>query len=129
LTATGGPWDVYVVWLFSERAAFLGPDGAWSPRPVPLRARLGAGEAARVTWSHAGPPADVTLALVVVRPGADPLDRLEWTFRPALAAVRVTPAPGTGPPRPWPTLAGLLLAAVVATALVWGRDLSRPRAL
>src|SRR5207244_8549890 len=36
--ATGGPWDVYVVWLFSERAAFLGPDGAWAQQPVPFRA-------------------------------------------------------------------------------------------
>ena len=127
--ATGGPWDVYVVWLFSERAAFLGPDGAWAPQPVPFRARLAAGERARGAWSRAGPPADVTLALVVVRPGADPLDRVEWTHRPALATVRVTAPPGARPPRPWTTLAGLLLAAVAATALAWGRDLPRPRPL
>jgi hypothetical protein len=105
------------VWLFSERAAFLGPDGAWVPRPVPFRARLGAGETARGAWRHAGPPADVTLALVVVRPDADPLERLDWTFRPALASVRVAPAPGTGSPRPWATLAALALAAVVAAGL------------
>ncbi len=123
--ATGGPWDAYVVWLFSERAAFLGPDGAWSQQPVPFRARLGAGETARGAWRRAGPPAEVTLALVVVRPGADPLERLDWTFRPALATVRVAAAPGAGLPRPWGTLAALAAAAGVATALVWGRDLFR----
>ena len=127
--ATGGPWDVYVVWLFSERAAFLGPDGAWAQQPVPFRARLAAGERVRGAWSRAGPPADVTLALVVVRPGADPLDRAEWTHHPALATVRVTAPPGARPPRPWTTLTGLLLAAVAATALAWGRDLPRPRPL
>ncbi len=127
--ATGGPWDVYVVWLFSERAAFLGPDGAWAQQPVPFRARLAAGERVRGAWSRAGPPADVTLALVVVRPGADPLDRAEWTHQPALATVRVTAPPGARPPRPWTTLTGLLLAAVAATALAWGRDLPRPRPL
>src|SRR5213594_1491676 len=83
--ATGGPWDVYVVWLFSERAAFVGPDGAWAQQPVPFRARL--------------------------------------------ATVRVTAPPGARPPRPWTTLTGLLLAAVAATALAWGRDLPRPRPL
>jgi hypothetical protein len=125
----GGPWDVYVVWLFSERAAFLGPDGAWAPQPVPFRARLSAGEHVRGVWARAEPPAEVTLALVVVRPGADPLDRAEWTHRPALARVRVVAPTQARPPRPWSTLVGLLAAAVVATALVWGRDLSRPSPL
>ena len=109
--ATGGPWDVYVLWLFSDRAAFLGADGTWSQRPVPFRARLGAGETARGAWKNAGPPADVTLALVVVRPGADPLDRLEWSHRPALATIHVAAPTGTRPPRPWATLAGLFLGA------------------
>jgi hypothetical protein len=127
--ATGGPWDVYVVWLFSERAAFLGPDGAWAPRPVPFHARLSAGEHARGAWNRAAPPADVTLALVIVRPGADPLDRAEWTHRPALAQVRVAAPPDARPSRPWTTLAGLFVAAVAAAALAWGRPLSTPRPL
>ncbi|HEV8585315.1 MAG TPA: YfhO family protein [Methylomirabilota bacterium] len=126
--ATGGPWDVYVLWLFSERAAFLGPDGAWAQQPVPWRARLAAGESARGVWRRAGPPAGVTLALVVVRPGADPLERLDWIFRPALARLVVAPAPGAGPPRPWGTLAVLGLAAVVAATLVCV-GLSRPAPL
>lgn len=122
--ASGGPWDVYVLWLFTERAAFLGAGGAWSQQPVPFRARLAAGESARGGWSGVGPPGDVTLALVVVRPGADPLERLDWTFQPALASVRVAPAPGTGPPRPWATLAALAAAAGVAAALLWRRPSS-----
>jgi len=125
----GGPWDVYIVWLFTERAAFLGPEGEWAPRPVPFRARLGGGESARGVWRRAGPPDDVTLALVAVRPGADPLDRAEWTSRPALARVRVEAPPEARPARPWMTLAALLAAAVAATALVWGQDLFRPRPL
>src|SRR5262249_53939423 len=44
----GGPWDVYVVWLYAERAAFLGPDGAWTPRRGPFRRRRARG--------GAGPP-------------------------------------------------------------------------
>src|SRR5438132_1048743 len=127
--ATGGPWDVYIVWLFSERAAFLGPDGAWAPGPVPFHARLAAGERARGAWNRAAPPADVTLALVMVRPGADPLDRAEWMHRPALAQVRVAAPSDARPSRPWTTLAGLFVAAVAATALAWGRALSTPRPL
>jgi hypothetical protein len=125
----GGPWDVYVVWLFTERAAFLGPDGAWAPRPVPFRARLGAGESARGVWRGAGPPGDVTLALVAVRPGVDPLDRAQWTSRPALARVRVEVPAHARPARPWTTLAALLAATAAATAVLWGRDLFRPRPL
>ena len=127
--SAGGPWDVYIVWLYAERAAFLGPDGAWTPRPVPFRARLAAGEGTRGVWTRAGPPADATLALVAVRPGADPLARVEWTHRPALARVHVAAPAAARQPRPWATLGALLAAAVVATALVWGRDLSRPSPL
>jgi hypothetical protein len=127
--AAGGPWDVYILWLHSERAAFLGRDGAWSPRPVPFRAGLAAGERVRATWPRAGPPADVTLALVAIRPGADPLERLDWMFRPALAHVRVIAPPGDAAPRPWTVLAALGVAAVVITALAWGGHLPRPRSL
>jgi hypothetical protein len=125
----GGPWDVYIVWLFAERAAFLGPDGAWAPRPVPFRARLAAGESARGVWTRAGPPGDVTLALVAVPPGVDPLDRAEWTSRPTLAHARVAAPAEARPRRPWTTLTALLAAAFAATALVWGRDLFRSRPL
>src|SRR5262249_53175152 len=121
----GGQWDAYVVWLYAERAAFLGPDGTWMPRPVAFRARLAAGEIARAVWAHTGPPGDGTLALVLVRPGADPLDRAEWTHRPALATLHIAAPDVTRSSLSWPMLTGLFAAAVVATALVWGRTLSR----
>ena len=124
--AAGGPWDVYVTWVFAERAAFLRPDGAWVPDPVPLRARLAAGQRARAVWTRAAPPADVTLALLAVPPGADPLDRGAWRHRPALARLRVAVPAEQRLPRPWTTLGALLAAAVAATALVWGRTLPRP---
>jgi hypothetical protein len=112
-----GQWDVYVVWLYSDRAAFLGPDGLWRPRPVPLRTRLATGQSASTTWKQPGPPGPATLALLTVDPGGDPMQRLDWRFRPSLAAVRIG-----APPAPLRlqglTLAGLALAGVVAVALV-----------
>jgi hypothetical protein len=112
-----GQWDVYVVWLYSDRAAFLGPDGLWRPRPVPLRTRLAAGQSAHTTWRHPGPPGPATLALLTVDPGGDPMQRLDWRFRPSLASVRVGAPPA--PLRlPGLTLAGLALASVIAVALV-----------
>ena len=125
----GGQWDAYVVWLYAERAAFLGPDGAWRPRPVPFRARLAGGDIARGVWAHAGPPGDGTLALVLVRPGADPLERAEWTHRPALATVHVAAPDVIHSSLSWPMLLGLVAAAVAGTAVVWGRTLPRPPSL
>jgi hypothetical protein len=119
---TGRPWDLYVVWLYTERAAFLAPDGQWHPQPIPFRARAQAGQAATVTWKSAGPAGDATLALLTVEPGGDPLERLDWRFRPSLATVHIASASG---PRtvPYGTLAPLALAAVVAVAgvLRWPR--------
>jgi hypothetical protein len=110
-----GQWDLYVVWLYSERAAFLGPDGAWWPRPVLFRARATAGETVTVTWKNAGPGGEATLALLTVDPGGDPLERLDWRFRPSLATVRIAPPPA---PRslPYGTVAALGLAAAAAVA-------------
>jgi hypothetical protein len=125
----GGQWDAYVVWLYAERAAFLGPDGTWTPRPVPFRARLAGGDIARGVWAHAGPSGDGTLALVLVRPGADPLDRAEWTHRPALATLHVAAPDGARSSLSWPMLLGLVATAVAGTAVVWGRTLSRPQSL
>ena len=121
--------DNKMIYFLDIGPKFLGPDGTWAPRPVPFHARLAAGERARGAWNRAAPPADVTLALVIVRPGADPLDHAEWTHRPALAQVRVAAPSDARPSRPWTTLAGLFVAAVVATALAWGRALSTPRPL
>jgi len=123
-----GRWDLYVVWLYSERAAFLGPDGAWRPRPVPFRARAVAGEAATVTWMNAGPGGEATLALLTVEPGGDPLERLDWRFRPSLASVRIAPVPAPLTV-PYGTVAALAVAAVAAVALVvWPRWPTPPTA-
>jgi hypothetical protein len=123
-----GRWDLYVVWLYSERAAFLGPDGAWRPRPVPFRARAVAGEAATVTWMNAGPGGEATLALLTVEPGGDPLERLDWRFRPSLATVRIAPVPAPLSV-PYRRVAALAVAAVAAVALVvWPRWPTPPTA-
>ena len=123
-----GRWDLYVVWLYTERAAFLAPDGAWRPQPVPFRARAAAGETATVTWKNAGPGGEATLALLTVEPGGDPLERLDWRFRPSLATVRIA-LPSA--PRSWPygTLAALASATLGAVALVfrWARWPTPPR--
>jgi hypothetical protein len=123
-----GRWDLYVVWLYTERGVFLGADGEWRPRPTPFRAGAAAGETVTVTWRNAGPAGEATLALVTIEPGGDPLERLDWRFRPSLATVKITapPAPRTLPSG---TLAALLLAsaAAVALALRWPRWPTPPR--
>jgi hypothetical protein len=124
--ADGTTWDLYVLWLYSDAAAFLTPEGAWSPRPVPWRARLPGGQHASAPWPRVGPPDDITLALVVVEPGGDPLQRLTWRFRPALATAHVR---GPGPAPAWRRLLGPALVALCAVALVLGVPLSRPRSL
>jgi len=86
-----GRYDLYLMWATGVRAAFLTPDGRWSPRPIPWL--VGASAASGVIaqrWGVPGPPGDVPLALVMVAPGADPLDRTQWQSRPALASLRVS---------------------------------------
>jgi membrane protein YfhO len=121
--AAGRPLDAYIVWLDSERAAFLQPDGRWSPRPVPWRAGLQAHERADGVWPGAGPPGSITLALVVVEPGGDPLDRGGWRFRPALATLQVA-----GPPvqRAWDQVVVPVVVAALSALLVIGWPLPRP---
>ena len=46
-----GEFDVYLMWEQSEEAAFLTPEGIWSPRPVAFRPRLPArGAPVTVPW-------------------------------------------------------------------------------
>jgi hypothetical protein len=117
----GGPWDVYVVWLYSERAAFLGADGDWHPRPVPFRARLAPGPAVTGRWRNAGPPGPATLALVAVEPGADPLDRLSWRWQPSLARVTIAgPAPAAAA-NGGPAIVAVAGLVAVAIVLLWAR--------
>src|SRR4030095_7742551 len=111
-----GEFDVYLMWEGSEEAAFLTPQGAWSARPVAFRPRLPArGGPITFDWVPT-PPGDVPLALVVMPPGADPLTRAAWTFRPLMTRVTVDLA---APPAPaWTALAPLAGATLLACGLV-----------
>jgi hypothetical protein len=89
-----GEFDLYIMWALAPEAAFLTPEGAWSPRPVAFRAGVpAAGAPMSLRWAP-GPPGEIPLALVVVPRGGDPLARFAWTFRPVLAWISAgTPAP------------------------------------
>ena len=112
-----GVWDVYLMWAFSPEAAFLTPEGAWSPRPVAFRARVGAsGPPITARWipNRSG---DIPLALVVVEAGGDPLARFAWTFRPEIAWISAPPPAGPAP-LDVATLAPLAVVTLLACALV-----------
>jgi len=118
--AGSGPLDVYLMWATTDRAAFLRPDGTWSPRPVALRLAMQSGAPPMVMNWEPHPPGDVPLALLAVPAGADPLLRSSWRFRPVLRSARVTNAPG-GLAIDVATAAGLLgvtLAAIAVVAVV-----------
>jgi hypothetical protein len=119
ITPLGGPgeFDLYLMWALSAEAAFLTPEGAWSPRPVAFRARVpAAGAPVSVRWVP-GPPGDIPLALVVVAAGADPLARFAWPFRPVVVEIAARP-PATGVPLDAAALAPLALVTVLSCALV-----------
>lgn len=116
--ADGGPLDVYIMWATTGRAAFLRPDGAWSPVPVAFWPRVEPTSGALVReWRRPEPRGDIPLAMVVVPSGADPLVRSGWRFRPVLRSARVATDAGVAWP-PLGTAAALLGAAVMATLLV-----------
>ena len=109
-------YDVYVMWAYSEEAAFLTPAGAWSPAPVALvrDTTVQSAPTVRATWNGARPVMDIPLAVLVVPAGADPLDRARWSYRPVIRWLSVT-----APSRPWsPTSNALLLGFVAVAASV-----------
>jgi len=119
LARRGGPgvWDIYLMWAFSPEAAFLTPEGAWSPRPVAFRVRVpAAGPPITTRWvvNRAG---EIPLALVVVEPGGDPLARFTWTFRPEITWVSA-PAPSVPAPLDAGTLAPLAVLTLLGCALI-----------
>lgn len=120
-----GAWDIYLMWATGERAAFLSPQGAWVPARTPFRTAVAAGASVVAPWMRPGPAGEIPLAMVLVGPGGDPLDRRQWAFRPELASVTV------GAPAPpafgmaWPHSAMVVAVAAMACALVL---LFRPRA-
>lgn len=115
--ASSGPLDVYLMWATTDRAAFLRPDGAWSPTPVALRRGMEPGSPMIAMEWNPNPPGEVPLAMVAVPTGADPLLRSSWRFRPVLRSVRVA-----GPPVrlaiDFGTAAALLAATVLAIGIV-----------
>jgi hypothetical protein len=118
-----GAWDVYVMSATGERAAFLSPQGAWAAARTPLRTAVRAGTSLVAPWTP-GPGGEIPLAMILVAPGGDPLDRRQWAFRPELASVMVS-----GPASPlvglaWPESAMVVAVAAIACALVL---LLRPR--
>ena len=113
-------YDVYLQLASSEEAAFLTPEGVWAPRPVPYARAISTTDPPVVReWARVWPPGRHALGLVVVPASGDPLARPEWSYRPAIAWLRIAPLGGndSGPP---PAILGLLaVAAAVAVALVW----------
>jgi len=113
----GGEFDLFLMWALAAEAAFLTPEGGWSPRPVAFRARVpAAGAPLSLRWVP-GPPGDIPLALVVVPAGADPLARFAWAFRPVLVEIRARP-PAAGAALDVGTLAPLALVTLLSCAVV-----------
>jgi hypothetical protein len=117
--------DLYVVLASAEEAAFLTPDGAWAPRPVPYAASVSPSEPPIVRqWPRAWPPGRHALGMVVVAPSADPLDRSQWRYRPVIRWIDIAPARPDATPPATGTLALLGVATAVAAGLVWWAGVS-----
>ena len=110
--AAAAKYDVYVMWAYSEEAAFLTPAGAWSPAPVPLvrDTTVQSAPTVRATWNGARPVMDIPLAVLIVQAGADPLDRARWSYRPVIRWLSVT-----APSRAWSLSSTALVLALVGT--------------
>ncbi len=119
ITPTGGTgeFDLYLMWALAPEAAFLTPEGVWSPRPVAFRAAVAAtGAPITLRWVPS-PPGEIPLALVVVSRDGDPMDRFAWEFRPVLAPLSAqTPAPPAA--LKWRVLAPLAIVTLLACAVV-----------
>jgi hypothetical protein len=113
-------YDVYLQLASSEEAAFLTPEGTWAPHPVPyVRAMSTLDPPVVRHWPRVWPPGRHALGLVVVPASGDPLARPEWSYRPAIAWLRVAPLRSRDPGPTAASLALLGVAAAVAVALVW----------
>jgi hypothetical protein len=116
--ARAGAWDAYVMWATGERAAFLSPAGEWVPGRTPFRTAITADAPVVVRWPRPRPAGEVPLALVLVPPGGDPLDRRQWAFTPELASMTVVTPAAASSSVPWSQSALVVAAGVVASALV-----------
>jgi hypothetical protein len=118
--------DIYLMLASVEEAAFLTPAGSWASQPVPYVSALAAADPPVVRqWPRAWPPGRFALGLVAVSPGADPLARSEWRYRPAIAWISIAPRAPSGAAPAFGTLALLGAALVVAIGLVWWAGTAR----
>lgn len=124
-----GPVDVYVVRLPGGPPVprYLTPTGTWSTQPVPFGAGALPSRSAPLvaTWREDGPPGWITLLVLFVSPGAEPVHRPAWVFQPVLTRIRIAtaPAPLWPPPR---DLALSVGATALAVLLVLTLPMRRP---
>jgi len=119
----GIPFDVYVIRIPSRQPVlrYLTSTGTWTVAPTPWQRHRGvtAPTSQMAAWREEGPPGFVTLLVVFVRAGADPSDRSEWLFRPALGRVSVRPTTTTGTGHGvFAAALGLVTAATCALVVV-----------
>jgi hypothetical protein len=87
------PVDLYLMWAFRPDSRFIAPDGAWSSEPTPVRRSVKLADLApfTVNW-RADPVGAISIALIAVKTGGDPIDRAGWIWAPELSWVTVRPA-------------------------------------
>lgn len=108
--------DVYVMWATTERAAFLGPDGVWSPTPVPFRPSMDRASAPIVLeWRPLRQHPHIPLAMLAVPAGVDPLRRSTWRYQPVLRSTRVAVE---SPVRPYDLATAVSLIAATGLAIL-----------
>ena len=120
-------YDVYLLLASVEEAAFLTPEGTWARRSVPDVRGLSTTDSPVVRqWSNVWPSGRYALAMVVVPPSGDPLDRAEWRYRPAIVWFQIAPLRRGETRPPLATVGGLGIATATAIALVWWASRRRP---
>jgi len=116
-------YDLYLVWLLSmPRSIYLTSGGDWSQEPVSyLRAvSVSAFTGVTQTW-RAAPPGRISLGLVVVRSGGNPVSRSDWRYRPSVRWIRVDPPRADGDPdftERVVVVGGLAIVALAAALVV-----------
>jgi hypothetical protein len=123
------PFDLYIALLQGfQEALFLGPSGAWSPRPTSVRRGLSmAGFTPVVVKWPERRFGSMHLLVIAARPSSDPLIQSSWLFRPVLRTVDVRARLADAPDR-WQAFLVLgalgALSLLAVGAVLW---LPRPR--
>ena len=84
------PVDLYLIWAFRPDARFLTAEGTWTSeaRAIARGVHLADFEPLTIHW-RAEPATSISLALLAVRAGGQPLDRSAWLWSPELRWVTV----------------------------------------